>query len=274
MKMKRPQLSKALASRIRGAQSRLEAQIQTHIWAEKDIPEIKEKLAAFEADPVGWSERHYPGHGQDSYPVQTHISRSREALERKLARRDDELRELAEAQDHLQKVEEEVLEQAKRIRSTTVTEPWPKPVAGIEVQTLQLKRMIEREETQHKREQERRDLEYAREEAREVERRDQEDREARRRHVAKGPEHVLVHQMTNKFIKIAFDEYKSSPEYARAQDGNWAGGLISFVTSKMGAEAGAKGAAMAREMIVAAKRSNEDLWDVCRRNGFWTPDSI
>ncbi|WP_322896325.1 hypothetical protein [Yoonia sp. 67] len=272
--MKRPRLSKALASRIRGAQSKLEAQIQTHIWAEKDIPEIKEKLAGFEADPVGWSERHYPGHGPDSYPVQTHISRSREALERKLARRDDELRELAEAQDDLQAVEEEVFEQAKRIRPTTVTEPWPKPVAGIEVQALQIKRMIEREEAQHTRKQERQNLEYAREEAREAERRDQEDREARRRHVAKGPEHVLIHQMTNKFIKIAFDEYKSSPEYARAQGGNWAGGLISFVTSEIGAEAGAKGAAMAREMIVAAKRSNEDLWEVCRRNGFWTPDSI
>lgn len=272
--MKKPRLSKALASRIRGAQSRLEAQIQTHIWAEKDISEIKEKLVEFEADPIGWSKRHYPGHGPDSYPVQTHISRSREALERKLPRRDDELRELAKAHDNLKAVEEEVLEQAKRIKPTTVTEPWPRPVAGIEVQALQLKQTIEREGAQYEREKERRDLEYAREEARDAERCDREDREAKRRHVAKGPEHILIHQMTNKFIKIAFDEYKSSPEYARAQDGNWAGGLTSFVTSRMGAEAGAKGAAMAREIIAAAKRSNQDLWDVCRQNGFWTPDSI
>ncbi|SDJ59235.1 hypothetical protein SAMN04487993_10586 [Salipiger marinus] len=272
--MNRPRLSRALASRIRGAQSRLEAQIQTHIWAEKDIPEIRDKLEKFDADPVGWSERHYPSHGPDSYPVQTHICRSREALERKLARRDDELRELAAAQDNLQTVEEEVLEQAKRIRPTTITEPWPKPVKSIEAQAIALKRMIEREQAQHRREQERQDLEYTREEAREAERRDQEDREARRRHVAKGPEHVIIHQMTNRFIKIAFEKYKSSPEYSRAQNGNWAGGLIFFVTSQMGEEAGAKGAEIAREMIVSAKRSNEDLWDVCRRNGFWTPDGI
>ena len=272
--MNRPRLSKALASRVRGAQSKLEAQIQTHIWAEKDIPEIRDKLEKFDADPVGWSEYHYPGHGPDSYPVQTHIRRSRDALERKLSRRADELRELAAAQDNLLKVEEEVLEQAKRIRSTTITEPWPKPVDSIEVQATALKRMIERGQAQHRREQKRRELEYAREEAREAERRDQEDREARRRHVAKGPEHVIIHLTVNKFIKVAFEEYKSSPEYSRAQTGSWAGGLISFVNSRMGVEAGAKGAEAAREMIASAKRSNEDLWDVCRRNGFWTPDSI
>lgn len=165
-----------------------------------------------------------------------------------------------------------MLEQAKHIRPTTVTEPWPKPIAGIESHALQLKRDIEREEARHKREQERRELEYAREDAREAAQRDQEDREARAHHVAKGPEHVLIHQMTNKFIMLAFTEYKASPEYARAQNGNWAGGLISFITSRTGAEAGAKGAALAKEMIVAAKQSNEDLWEVCRQNGFWTPD--
>lgn len=274
--MKKPDIPKALASRICGAQDKLAACIEAHAWAEKGIPEIEAKLAAFDRDPDLWAQTNYPGKDKDSYPVQTHISRARDSLARKIGRRPREMQDIREAQENLARVEQEVLEKLESMRATDGRVPWPKPIRSVEQAMRDLERDVARWKADAEKEKRKREEQYARDEAREAAKKEAENNAAIRAHVAKGPEHVLRHFSESRAVREALDEYKETNEY-RAQTaipGNWAGPLISFVSSSMASEAASRGRRFAEGEITHALANGEDLWDACRRLGFHSPDSV
>lgn len=270
----RPMLSKPLAAKIRGAYSCLQDAIVWKIDQDRMILELQEKISAFDGDPVGWSERHYPRHGPNSYPVQTHIIRARESLMRKLAKQQDVAQSLREAEKNLARVEAEVELAAARIRPTTPKESWPDAPEGVEVQRTRIHAEIDQDMRRSRREYERFQQEIVEADERDQARREREDLEARRRHILMGAEHVIIHQMRNRYIKEAYETYKSMPEHGHALGSGWSGGLTSFVMSKRAVQAGEHGIDAAKALIALARRAGRDLWDVCREEGFWTLDDI
>ena len=274
--MKKPDIPKALASRIRGAQDRLAACIEAHVWAEKDMPEIEAKLAAFDRDPDRWAQTNYPGNDKDSYPVQTHISRARDSLARKKDRRPREMQELWESQENLALVEREVLEKLESMRPTEGRVPWPKPIRSVEEAMRDLERDLARWKAEAEKEKRKREEQYSREDARDAAKKEAENNAAIRAHVAKGPEHVIRHFSESRAVREALEAYKETEAY-RAQTairGNWAGPLLSFVSSSMASEAASRGCRFAEGEITRARANGEVLWDTCRRLGFHSPDSV
>lgn len=271
---KRPMLSKHLAARIRGAHSRLQGAIEWKIEQDRSLLELQEKLASFDADPAAWSEKNYPKHGVSSYSVQTHIARARESLARKLARQGEVEEELKRAGENLSVVEEEVERAAMRIRATTPKEPWPTVPDGLEIQRTRILAEINRHTKHYMMEYERLKLEAMKDEAKEQARRDKEDLEARRRHVSMGPEHVILHQMKNRYIRDAYDIFKKTQDHKKALGGGWSDGLIAFVSSDHAVKAGEAGIEAGRLLIMRAHNECRSLWDICREEGFWTPDDV
>lgn len=274
MTSRKPLIPKSLAARIRGAQTRLQSCIQEQIWAEKRIPETEAKLAAFDADPEGWSELNYPTcGGPSSYPVQTHITHAREYLARKIERRPAEAQALEDALQNLQEVEADVLAKVQSMRPTPGRVPWPKPVKDLAVQAAQLKandardllkrvQMDRRFNALLQREEDRQEEKQRREEVREI-----------RAMVAKGPEHVIRMGMSRRAIQTAFKAFTESDQYQQGLQGGWTGGLMAFMNGANVLDAERDGLLDADLIIQAAKSNGEDLWNVCSRFGLYTPDT-
>lgn len=123
---KRPDLPKRLAARIRGAQERVRQKRLSIVIAETNYAQSTERLAAFESDPEGFARRRYGANGVDSYPVQTTISRERERIDYHERRRDERIRELAELETALMRIEAEALVEVTRMRPTPGRVPWPR----------------------------------------------------------------------------------------------------------------------------------------------------
>lgn len=122
----RPDIPKRLAARIRGAQERVRQKRLSIVGAEYNYANSTKRLAEFEGDPHGFAERHYRGHGVDSYPVQTTIDRERERIGYHERRRDERIRELAELESELMRIEEQVLVEVAHMRPTSGRVPWPR----------------------------------------------------------------------------------------------------------------------------------------------------
>src|SRR5690606_28996474 len=105
----RPDIPKRLAARIRGAQERVRQKRLSIVGAEYNYANSTKRLAEFECDPHGFAERYYRGHDVDSYPVQTTIARERERIEYHQRRCEERIRELAELESGLMRVEEQVM---------------------------------------------------------------------------------------------------------------------------------------------------------------------
>lgn len=256
----KPDIPKALAARIRGAQRKLEDQIQTHIWAQREISEIEKKLADFEADPVGWAETNYPGHGPDSYPVQTHISRASDALIRKKGRRSAELQALANAQENLRLVEQEVLDKISRLRPTSGRVPWPEPLADIPTYARELQAWKDEHAARSAIGAREREAAFQ-EEMRQLDAEQHErDRQGIRDLVAQGPEEVI---MTGLILRTASEAYK-----------DFNNGVVAFAYSQEARAAEASGRAKALRIISDAKSRGVDLWNVVRELGFPSPETL
>lgn len=124
-KLKRPDIPKRLAARIRGAQERVRQKRLSIVGAEYNYSQSSRRVDEFESNPEGFASRHYGRNGVDSYPVQTNIGRNRERMAYHEGRRDERIRELAELESELLRIEEQVLVEVMRMRSTPGRVPWP-----------------------------------------------------------------------------------------------------------------------------------------------------
>lgn len=124
--MKRPDIPKRLAARIRGAQEKVRQARLAIVMGEHNMVQSRRRLDEFDSDPEAFAARYYRGHGVDSYPVQTTISRERERLsyyERRIPQR---IAELVELELGVERVEEEVLAEVAAMRPTKGRVPWPR----------------------------------------------------------------------------------------------------------------------------------------------------
>jgi len=120
-----PDIPKRLAARVRGAQERVRQMRLSIAGGEHNYNQASQRVAEFEADPEVFAGRHYGRNGVDSYPVQTNIGRNREYMARHEQRRDEQIRELAERESELLRIEEEVLVEVTRMRPAPGRVPWP-----------------------------------------------------------------------------------------------------------------------------------------------------
>jgi hypothetical protein len=159
------------------------------------------------------------------------------------------------------------------MRSTSGRVSWPKPIEDIETQIAKLQTELEHDRLEAEKIELKVREQDAQEEAREQENQRREEICAIRVQVAKGPEHVIKRAMTSRAIKAAFDRFRQSGNYDEARQAGWASGLIAFVQGPEAAQAGREGLVEAERIIQDAKSRGEDLWSVCRRYGFYTPDT-
>lgn len=124
----RPPIPKRLASRIRAAQAKV---LDARGWIEAtafNSLQDEARWNEYARNPEAFARKYYPGHGVDSYPVQTNTSRIRAKLDKLPARMERNQRDLEEADANLAKVEAEVLEEVSRMRPTSGRVPWPAPL--------------------------------------------------------------------------------------------------------------------------------------------------
>lgn len=126
-----PPIPKRFASRLRVVYAKLADVRRSIAHGEAEIAYLREYLAYYESDPEQFAQRHYPRHGVNSYPVVTHIGRSRESLSYRECRVPEYYSELPAAEEAVTVAEADVLEQLARMReSTPGREPWPQaPIA-------------------------------------------------------------------------------------------------------------------------------------------------
>jgi len=93
MRVKKPEIPKRLAARIRAAQAKLREAISFYVHDESDILAIQDELRRFDENPKLRADIRYPRQDVESYPVQTRIHRERERLERKLVGRPRRLKD-------------------------------------------------------------------------------------------------------------------------------------------------------------------------------------
>lgn len=122
----KPDIPKSLGGRIRAAQEKVRSARASIIYGGRAITQSSNRIADYESDPLGFADRFYRGHGWDSYPVQTTISRERERLAYNERRVPERITELAEAEANLEAVEEAVLLRVINMRDSKGRIPWPK----------------------------------------------------------------------------------------------------------------------------------------------------
>jgi len=131
--MRKPQIPKRLAARIRAAQDKVKAARYGIIYDDERSAQDAARIAEYEASPTSFASRYYGNNPYDSYPVQTNISRCREGLERRRARQPERMNELVTAEANLKIVEEQVLQEVNRMRPTTPGRvPWPRALRSLE----------------------------------------------------------------------------------------------------------------------------------------------
>lgn len=128
-----PLIPKRLAAKIRSAQEKVKAARYSIIYDDERSAQDSLRVAEYEADPASFARRYYSNNSFDSYPVQTNISRCREGLERRRARRVERIEDLAGAEAHLKLVEDQVLQAINRLRPGTPGRvPWPRALRSLE----------------------------------------------------------------------------------------------------------------------------------------------
>jgi hypothetical protein len=149
---KRPDIPKRLAARIRGAQERVRQKRLSIIYSEKNYEQSSARVADFEADPDGFSSRHYRQHDRYSYPVQTNIATNRERNAYHERRRNERVAELAALELQLNRIEAEVLVEVTQMRPTNGRVPWPRKLRSMEQFRGQLDEQMRRVDEQWRRE--------------------------------------------------------------------------------------------------------------------------
>lgn len=126
-KEKKPLIPKRMASRIRTSQNRFLEAVEFLLIDEERERDRIEEIAEFERSPQRYADRRYPGHGVDSYPVQTRIKGARESLERNRARRQAAVQRIHDAAAAMEATEASVMEELAKLRPGTPGRvAWPK----------------------------------------------------------------------------------------------------------------------------------------------------
>lgn len=121
-----PDVSPPLAARLRAAYLRLRDARRGLAWHEAKVNFLIWYIEHYESDSERFAKLNYPGHGADSYPVQTHMERKREALERSIEERLPHYQALVPVVEAATLVvEDEVRVGMVRVRPTSKREPWP-----------------------------------------------------------------------------------------------------------------------------------------------------
>lgn len=126
--MSKPDLPKRLAARVRAAQAKLGDARRGLFWGQHSFMQSQARLAEYARDPEAFARKHYPGHGIDSYPVTTTISRERDREAHHIKRRPERIVELKDAERHLEAIEREVLAEVQAMRPSGGRVPWPAPL--------------------------------------------------------------------------------------------------------------------------------------------------
>lgn len=130
--MTKPDIPKRLAARIRSAQVKLEDACRNTAGSESNAKQDMDELAAYYADPEAYARARYPGHGVDSYPVKTRISRIEEKVAYNSTRGEVRKKRIEDAVAEIERVEAEVLAEVSGMRPTTGRVPWPKAIPAAE----------------------------------------------------------------------------------------------------------------------------------------------
>lgn len=164
--MTKPEIPKRLASRIRAAQAKVTDARDDIIYGEQAVKEREARIAEFEDDPEAFAAKYYRGQGVDSYPVQTMISRTRESLARRMAKRHESVPALCDAEENLVNVEREVLAEVTAMKPSAGRVPWPRKLRSFEKHKLGREIEDERERRRFEADQEKRRREDEIEDAR------------------------------------------------------------------------------------------------------------
>lgn len=201
--IQKPLLPKRLASKIYAAQAKVESARYNIIYDDESIAQDEERIAEYEENPVLFASRYYGTCSHDSYPVQTNISRCRDALERRLGRREERKRELLAAEKNLEITEIEVLNEVAAMRKGTKGRvPWPRSIRSLEKLRSIEKLKAQRDEREWKR---KRALELA-----ELEAQIQEDEEK-----AKAEEEAAHLEWDEELAKMSPREREEVRKYAQ-----------------------------------------------------------
>jgi len=130
--MKKPDIPKRLAARIRGAQQAVVVARNNILFDADGLTSQLARIHEFESDPVGFANRYYPGQGADSYPVRATIEKARASVERKRNRHRGQLEALGDADKRLEDVEKMVLAEVEVMKPSSGRVPWPKALPPFE----------------------------------------------------------------------------------------------------------------------------------------------
>lgn len=129
----KPPIPKRFAAKIRGAQSKVTALRGRILSYEDRIRHESKRVAEYEADPVLFASKHYEGNSVDSYPVQTNIARSRDALIYHRAEVRRMVMELAESEENVRCIEESVGNEISHMKPSSGGRVcWPAPLASFD----------------------------------------------------------------------------------------------------------------------------------------------
>ena len=131
--MQRPQIPKRLAGKIRAAQAKVTEARYGIIHDDDRNAQDSARIAEYERNPAAFARTYYGNNSDDSYPVQTNISRCREGLKRRRARQSERIEALASAELNLKQVEDQVLLEVSRMKPGTPGRvPWPRRLRSLE----------------------------------------------------------------------------------------------------------------------------------------------
>lgn len=145
---KKPNIPKRLAATIRAAQERVRQKRLSMVGAEYNYDQSTARVAEYDSDPNGFAARHYGRNSVDSYPVQTNIERNRESISYHERRRHERLRELAQLELELLRIEQQVLVEVIRMRITPGRVPWPRALPPFNKFRAQFEAEMKREDEQ------------------------------------------------------------------------------------------------------------------------------
>ncbi|MGD9615685.1 MAG: hypothetical protein AB7H90_10100 [Alphaproteobacteria bacterium] len=154
----RPDIPKRLAATIRRVQEKITSDRQAILIYEKRIDQHKSRIAEYESDPREFATKYYSGHGVESYPVQTNISRNHSGIEYRQSQLVLHKENLRNAEAELEQVTARMLAEVANMRPSRGRVPWPKPLPTFERFRADTLKRWEREERAH-------EVRYARERA-------------------------------------------------------------------------------------------------------------
>jgi hypothetical protein len=121
----KPDIPKAYASRVRASFGRVTSAREKLVHCRFRLKEQNKRVDAFEADPEGFSSKHYPRMSVDSHPVQTTIRRAREDIARYHLSIKQGLADLKRAELEATAITLEAVGAARTMRPTSGRVPFP-----------------------------------------------------------------------------------------------------------------------------------------------------